>query len=282
MTVKKKHLGLDGGRPNLCNIRVTAKKNLRATLGGVHIPDWVTTPLAAAITPQEGNLTTHTTSRRAAAIAFAGAGAIALATMAPAAASPGIAPGTALSVSLAAATDPIQAFIDDMKTQVTTGGAARVNNPIEVPPAEAPAHIAAGLVASAIRTTQGIVLGPQQFAALVSAIGSGDQATATSAIKDIIDGPLWSADPALLSLWDAAPAPIGGAGTQDGAVWDFREGLRGAAIGLENSILDALYPNAGTSGLAAAAATSDPLQAFIDDVKAQVSIGGAARVNNPV
>ena len=117
MTLKKKHLGLDGGRPNLCNIRVTAKKSLRATLGGVHIPDWVTTPLAAAITPQEGNLTTHTTSRRAAAIAFAGAGAIALATMAPAAEFPGIAPGTALSVSLAAATDSIQAFIDDVRNR---------------------------------------------------------------------------------------------------------------------------------------------------------------------
>jgi hypothetical protein len=107
-------------------------------------------------------LTTHTTSRSAAAIAFAGAGAIALATMAPAAEFPGIAPGTALSVSLAAATDSIQAFIDDVRNQVSISGAERVNAAITVPLSDAPAHIAAGLAASAIRTVQGLVLAPQQ------------------------------------------------------------------------------------------------------------------------
>lgn len=226
-------------------------------------------------------MTTHTTSRRTGAIAFAGAGAIALAALAPVTELPRIAPGEALSVALAATTDPLQAFIDDVTTQVSTSGSVRVNHPVAVPLADAPAHIAAGLVASAIRTTQGIVLGPQQFATLVSAIGSGDETAASAAIKDIIDGPLWAADPTLLSLWDAAPAPIGGEGDYTGSVWDFREGLRGAALGFEDFVLGALFPAAGSSGLAAAAAT-DPLQAFIEDVQTQVAIGGAARVNTPV
>lgn len=224
-------------------------------------------------------MSTHTTSRRTAAIAFAGAGAIALATVAPATAIPGITPDRALSVALSAATNPLQAFIDDVTTQVSISGANRVNHPNPVPLADAPAHIAAGLVASAIRTGQGIVLAPQQFAALVSTISTGDKTTASEAIRDIIDGPLWSADPTILSLWDAAPAPIGGEGEPSGAVWDFREQWRGAALDFEDFILGALYP-ASTSGIAAAVAT-DPLQAFIDDVKNQVEISGADRVNNP-
>ena len=228
-------------------------------------------------------MTTHATSRRTAAIALAGASAITLATLAPAAEIPRIAPGAALSAALAAATDPIQAFIDDVTTQVSISGADRVNNPNPVPLADAPAHIAAGLVASAIRTGQGIVLAPEQFAALVSAIGTGDETKASGAIRDIIDGPLWAADPTLLSLWDAAPAPIGGQGDYTGTVWNFREQWRGAALDLENFILGALYPATSTSGLTtdAAVAATNPLQAFIDDVTSQVSISGADRVNNP-
>ena len=221
-------------------------------------------------------MTTHTTSRRTAAIALAGA--IAMAALAPATEIPGIAPDSAFSVALAAATNPLQAFIEDVTTQVEISGAERVNTPNPVELADAPAHIAAGLVASVIRTGQGIVLAPQQFSALVSAISSGDDATASAAIRDIIDGPLWAADPTLLSLWEAAPSPIGGEGEPTGAVWNFREQWRGAALDLEDFILNALYP-ASTSGLAAAAATPNPLQAFIDDVKNQVSISGATRVN---
>ena len=251
-------------------------------MGGVHVSDWVTTPLAAATTPQEGNLTTHTPSRRATVIAFAGAGAIALAAMSPAAEISGTAPGAAVPVALAAATDPIESFIVDVMTQVAISGAERVNDANTVPAADAPAHIAAGLVASAIRAGQGIALAPQQFAALVSAISSGDETTASAAIRDIIDGPLWSADPTLLSTWESTPAPIGGEGDYTGAVWTFREQWRNANLSFEDFILNALYPESSASGLAAAAATPDPLQAFIDDVKNQVSIGGAARVNTPV
>lgn len=220
-------------------------------------------------------MSTHTTSRRTAGIALAGAGAITLATMAPATETPRIDAGAVLSVALTAVTNPLQAFIDDVTTQVSITGAQRVNNPIEVAPGDEAAHIAAGLVASVIRTGQGIALAPQQFAALTSAIATGDEATATAAIRDVIDGPLWAADPALLSLWEAAPAPIGG---DAGAVWNFREQWRAGAISLEDYIIGKLYP-AGTTTMAAAA--ESPLQTFIADVQNQVSISGATRVNNP-
>lgn len=184
-------------------------------------------------------MTMSTTSRMKAGIALAGAGALALVPMTATGHDAQLAAGTTQSVNLTSASDPIQAFIDDVTTQVQSTGADRVNNPNPVGLADAPAHLAAGLAASGLRTAEGISLSPLQVVALASAIASGDQAKAVDAIKNTIDAPLWAADPALLSVWDAAPAPIGGEGSYTGAVWNAREAWRTTGNTVEGTLLDA-------------------------------------------
>ncbi|UUO02828.1 hypothetical protein M4D79_05975 [Mycolicibacterium novocastrense] len=66
------------------------------------------------------------------------------------------------------------------------------------------------------------VLGPVGVVQMVAAFAQGDTEEALNAVENIVDGPLWVADPVLFGLRDALPAPLGGPGA---LVENFRNGL---------------------------------------------------------
>ena len=84
-------------------------------------------------------------------------------------------------------------------------------------------HIAEGAIATGLRLAAAAVLTPLSFIQLAAAVveGQGPEAIA-GLISNIVDGPLWVADPVLYSLRDALPAPLGGPGE---LVENFRNGI---------------------------------------------------------
>jgi hypothetical protein len=84
-------------------------------------------------------------------------------------------------------------------------------------------HIAEGAIATGLRLAAAAVLTPLSFIQLAGAVveGKGPE-TIAGLIANIVDGPLWAADPALYFLRDALPAPLGGPGE---LVENFRNGI---------------------------------------------------------
>ncbi|ODQ87526.1 hypothetical protein BHQ18_23230 [Mycolicibacterium flavescens] len=112
----------------------------------------------------------------------------------------------------AAIADPagvLQNFIDG------TLLAAQQPGPVPYAPVGGPidgfARIAQGVVATGLRLAQSAVLTPIGVLQLAAAVAQGDTDQALDIIENIVDGPLWVADPALYGLRDALPAPFGGA-----------------------------------------------------------------------
>ena len=63
-------------------------------------------------------------------------------------------------------------------------------------------HIATGLVGAPIGLATAVIALAQG--------GPGNNAAAAAILKEIVDGPLWAADPAIYALDDLLPAPVGG------------------------------------------------------------------------
>ncbi|OBA87896.1 hypothetical protein A5662_25600 [Mycobacteriaceae bacterium 1482268.1] len=63
---------------------------------------------------------------------------------------------------------------------------------------------------SAQRSVAGLATTPIGLAAAAAALAQGQNEDAQEALSEIIDGPLWAADPAIYALDDLLPEPIGG------------------------------------------------------------------------
>ncbi|KUI10324.1 hypothetical protein AU190_19435 [Mycolicibacterium acapulense] len=102
-------------------------------------------------------------------------------------------------------------------------------------PIDAFSRVTQGAIASTLRLAAAAVLGPVGVVQAVAAVAQGDTEAALTAVENIVDGPLWVADPALYGLRDALPAPIGGPGN---LVENFRNGLWSATERINGSIRD--------------------------------------------
>ncbi|OBF90704.1 hypothetical protein A5790_15850 [Mycobacterium sp. 852002-51152_SCH6134967] len=102
-------------------------------------------------------------------------------------------------------------------------------------PIDAFSRVTQGAIASTLRLAAAAVLGPVGIVQAVAAVAQGDTEAALAAVENIVDGPLWVADPALYGLRDALPAPIGGPGN---LVENFRNGLWSATERINGSIRD--------------------------------------------
>ncbi|KUI47351.1 hypothetical protein AU198_23300 [Mycobacterium sp. GA-1199] len=92
-----------------------------------------------------------------------------------------------------------------------------------------------GVIASTLRLAAATVLGPVGVVQVAAAVAQGDTEAALTAVENIVDGPLWVADPALYGLRDALPAPIGGPGN---LVENFRNGLWSVTERINGAIED--------------------------------------------
>ncbi|WP_059017252.1 hypothetical protein [Mycobacterium sp. M26] len=217
-------------------------------------------------------------------IALAGATAIALTPVTPVGGQGQ--PDTA-AVNLAALSVPtpsqlLDGYVEAFTYALETGGGARVNNPSPATdPVDALTDLAAGFPAAAVRTLQAIAQTPAAFGSLLTSALSGDHATASATLINIIDAALWANDPALFAMRDALPAPIGGSA---GLVMNLREAWRQGGISLESTLLTALgWPNPFAPAVADADAAPPitSLADFVDAVNTAVSLSGAAAYNNP-
>ncbi|MGV0788569.1 hypothetical protein ABQF33_16800 [Mycolicibacterium sp. XJ2] len=102
-------------------------------------------------------------------------------------------------------------------------------------PIDAFSRVTQGAIASTLRLAAAAVLGPVGVVQVVAAVAQGDAEAALAAVENIVDGPLYVADPALYGLRDALPAPIGGPGN---LVENFRNGLWSATERINGSIRD--------------------------------------------
>lgn len=218
-------------------------------------------------------------------IALVGAAAIALTPVTPAGEQLRTAESAAVSLRALSVPTPsqlIEGYIEAFTYALETGGGVRVNNPTPATdPLEAITDVAAGFPATAVRTVQAILQSPLAIGTLLSAALSGDDATASAALRNILDASLWANDPALFALRDALPAPIGGA---TGLVMNVRELWRQSGIALESTLLTALgWPNPFTPGVSAptAAPAITTVSDFVDAVNTAVATSGAYAYNNP-
>lgn len=133
-------------------------------------------------------------------------------------------------------------FFDAVQYAVETGGGVRVNDPQPATdPIQSLAFLGAGLAASGIRGVEALAMAPMGVAQLAYYALTGQEALASATLKNLIDGPLWVADPTLFALRDVTPAPIGGT---SGVVMQGREVVRQAGNGLETGTAAALgWPN---------------------------------------
>ncbi len=227
-------------------------------------------------------MTTHSKTLAGTGVALAAAGAVALTPMHPVLPDLNI---TRAEVALSAAQTPgglIGGFIAAFEYGLNTSGADRVNAPIpDIDPMFAPFYVAANIAASGARGIEALVGAPAVVAQTLTAVATGDWGTVGDNLVDIIDAPLWAADPTLFALRDVLPGPFGGT---DGLVWGIREAIRDSGRALESALL-AMLP-AQQSALLAAAQAPGPthigsLADFIAAVQWAVQAGGGYRVNNP-
>lgn len=102
-------------------------------------------------------------------------------------------------------------------------------------PIDALSRVTEGTIASALRLAAAAVLGPVGVIQVAAAVAQGDTEGALKAVENIVDGPLWVADPVLYGFRDALPAPLGGTGN---LVENFRNGLWSATERINDTIRD--------------------------------------------
>lgn len=102
-------------------------------------------------------------------------------------------------------------------------------------PIEGFSRVTEGVIASTLRLAAATVLGPVGVVQVAAAVAQGDTEAALTAVENLVDGPLWVADPALYGLRDALPAPIGGPGN---LVENFRNGLWSVTERINGAIED--------------------------------------------
>nr|WP_090280638.1 hypothetical protein [Mycolicibacterium komanii]CRL76790.1 hypothetical protein CPGR_04606 [Mycolicibacterium komanii] len=108
-------------------------------------------------------------------------------------------------------------------------------------PIDAFSRVTEGTIASALRLAAAAVLGPVGVIQVAAAVAQGDTDGALEAVANIVDGPLWVADPVLYGLRDALPAPLGG---PKNLVENFRNGLWSATERINGAIHDAVEGSA--------------------------------------
>ncbi|OBG94840.1 hypothetical protein A5698_16425 [Mycobacterium sp. E136] len=108
-------------------------------------------------------------------------------------------------------------------------------------PIDAFSRVTQGTIASALRLAAAAVLGPVGVIQVAAAVAQGNTEDALKAVENIVDGPLWVADPVLYGLRDALPAPLGG---PKNLVENFRNGLWSATERVNGAIHDAVEGSA--------------------------------------
>lgn len=108
-------------------------------------------------------------------------------------------------------------------------------------PIDAFSRVTQGTIASALRLAAAAVLGPVGVIQVAAAVAQGDTEGALKAVENIVDGPLWVADPVLYGLRDALPAPLGG---PKNLIENFRNGLWSATERINGAIHDAVEGSA--------------------------------------
>lgn len=112
--------------------------------------------------------------------------------------------------------------------------------------------LAFGLGGTAVRALQAVAVSPLAVARLavlgVDALATGDNKSLYLAVRDIVDAPLWAADPTIDALAKVLPGPLGGtdgkhevSSAKDGQVIQFRDKvLWGATNAVRNGVAKAL------------------------------------------
>lgn len=108
-------------------------------------------------------------------------------------------------------------------------------------PIDAFSRVTQGTIASALRLAAAAVLGPVGVIQVAAAVAQGNTEDALKAVENIVDGPLWVADPVLYGVRDALPAPLGG---PKNLVENFRNGLWSATERINGAIHDAVEGSA--------------------------------------
>ncbi|KUI33596.1 hypothetical protein AU197_19930 [Mycobacterium sp. IS-1590] len=112
-------------------------------------------------------------------------------------------------------------------------------------PIDAFSRVTQGAIASTLRLAAATVLGPVGVVQVAAAVAQGDTEAALAAVENIVDGPLWVADPALYGLRDALPAPLGGPGN---LVENFRNGVWSATERINGAIEDVVVRTEAPTG----------------------------------
>lgn len=112
--------------------------------------------------------------------------------------------------------------------------------------------IAFGVGGTAVRTLQAVAVAPLAVVRLavggVAALTTGNNKSLYLAVRDIVDAPLWAADPTIDALAKVLPGPVGGtdgkhevSSSQDGQIIQFRDKvLWGATNAVRNGVANAL------------------------------------------
>lgn len=168
----------------------------------------------------------------------------------------------AVSAAVADPGQALQGFFEGILTAFAQPG------PVPYTPVDGPidglSRIAQGVIATGLRLAAATVLTPVGVVELASAIVQGDAEGAFAAVENIIDGPLWVADPLLYGLRDALPGPLGGEGALveqlRNGVWAVTEQINAAIRSVVEPIADQIpvAPFAATDKFTGAEANSVP------------------------
>ncbi|MGV0795165.1 hypothetical protein [Mycolicibacterium sp. XJ1819] len=124
------------------------------------------------------------------------------------------------ATTMADPTNLLDGFIEGVLTAFARPG------PVPFTPVDGPldgaSRIAQGVVATGLRLLAASVLTPVGVVELATAVAQGDTEKALAAVENIVDGPLWVADPSLYGLRDALPGPLGG---ENALVEELRDGI---------------------------------------------------------
>jgi hypothetical protein len=184
----------------------------------------------------------------------------------------------------------LRSFVDGIMSAYAAPG----NRPYEAVtgPFASMGHITEGFIASGMRFVEAAIITPLRFAYLPLAFANGTGPQAVSQfITDLVDGPLWVADPILYGLRDALPSPFGGPG--DSVMLNFRNGLWALTEQINDAIgslfgapaapaVNELSEKSGPSGLPDPNARTLTLSLSPDsDVKVDLAAEGSDKVTTP-
>lgn len=145
--------------------------------------------------------------------------------------------------------------------------------------------LAFGVGGTAVRALQSVVVSPLAVARLAilatGAVITGNNKSLYLAVRDIVDAPLWAADPTIDALAKVLPRPVGGtdgkhevSSSQDGQIIQFRDKvLWGATNAVRNGVAKALNvdPTYGDPLPSLKAVTVDPEPDAVTEVTAKSS-----------